>query len=119
MCEKLCINSEFKKKLKRTIIGKRRAGVVETSFQQRNFCVFKFWISEHHPSDLKSLLCDELCVLKFEIWYTYALMDNSMEYNFKTITICTTWHFDCLGPDFPNATTIFQMAGSTVLLQLC
>lgn len=48
--------------------------------------------------------------MKFEIWYTYALMDNSMEYNFKTITICTTWHFDCLGPDFPKATTIFQMA---------
>lgn len=51
-----------------------------------------------------------VAVLKFEIWYTDALMDNSMEYNFKTITICTTWHFDCQGPNFPKATTIFHMA---------
>ena len=51
-----------------------------------------------------------VAVLKFEICYTDALMDNSMEYNFKTITICTTWHFDCQGPNFPKATTIFHMA---------
>ena len=65
-CVRNCVNSEFKKNLKRTIIRKRGAGVVETSFQFKSS--FDFWNSEHHPSDLKSLLCDELCVLKFELW---------------------------------------------------
>ena len=61
-CVRNCVNSKLKKL---NVDHTCKAGVVETSFQfKSSFDVWNLSII----LDLKSLLCDELCVLKFEIW---------------------------------------------------